>query len=180
MKKIEVRNSKIQGSGLFALEPIHKDERIQYIRGAKFKMVVKGRQEAMSIMNSIGVGRYSWLDTKNTPFRYINHSCEPTAAIIGTKTVVALREIRKGEEITMDYSMTDADPYWEMKCRCDTKTCRKKIGSIQTVPPEVFKRHMPYIPKNFQKIYLRTYIQRHLGITPPAPHSVRKTPQKTH
>lgn len=168
MKKIEVRESKIEGKGVFALEPIRKGERIQYIRGPRFKRVIKGEDEAMSLMNSIGIGRYSWVDTEGTPFRYINHSCEPNAAIVTAKTVVAMKNIRKGEEITIDYSMTDADPFWQMTCVCGTKTCRKRIASIQGVPPHVFKRHMPFIPKNFQRIYLKEYVRSQLGIQQPS------------
>lgn len=164
MKKIEIRDSGIEGKGLFAAEPIKEGERIQYIRGPMFKKVVRGNEEAMSIMNSIGVGRYSWIDTDGTPFRYINHSCEPNAAIVGTKMVVAMKDISQGEEITIDYSMTDADPFWHMDCSCGTRTCRGRIASIQSLPPETFKRHMPHIPKNFQRIYLRDYVSSKLGI----------------
>lgn len=180
MKKIEIRDSGIEGKGLFASEPIKAGERIQYIRGPMFKKVVKGNDEAMAIMNSIGVGRYSWIDTDGTPFRYINHSCEPNAAVVGTKMVVAMKDIKMGEEITIDYSMTDADPFWHMDCSCATNTCRKKIASIQTVPPEVFKRHMPYIPKNFQRIYLRDYVSSQLGINLPATSKGKSTASKKH
>lgn len=180
MKKIEVRDSGIEGKGLFAAEPIKAGERIQYIRGPMFKKVIRGNEEAMAIMNSIGVGRYSWISTDGTPFRYINHSCEPNAAIVGTKMVVAMKDIPQGKEITIDYSMTDADPYWNMDCDCKTKTCRKKIASIQSVPPEVFKRHMPFIPKNFQRIYLRGYVSSQLGIDLPAPPKNKSTTSKRH
>lgn len=176
MKKIDVRDSGIDGKGLFAAEPIKKGERIQFIRGEKFIKVIRGTREAMGIMNSIGIGRHSWLDTKGTPFRYINHSCEPNAAIVGTKLVVARKDIPKGKEITIDYSMTDGDPYWEMTCSCGSRTCRKRIASIQSVPPAVFKRHMPLIPKNFQRIYLREYVKSKLGIEP----TRSSTRSKTH
>lgn len=160
MKKIYVGKSPISGKGIFAGEDIRKEERIQYIRGKKVKNVSKSREESQAMANWIGVSRNLWVNTEGTPFRYVNHSCDPNAAITGTKTVVALRNVQKGEEITIDYSMSDADPFWEgIRCRCRTKNCRREIRTIYTVPPEVFKRHMPYVSRYFQRVYLRNYVR---------------------
>lgn len=163
MKRIEIRDSAIDGKGLFAAEPIKRGERIQFIQGATFKKVIKKSDEAMALMNSIGVGRHLWIDTEGTPFRYINHSCEPNAAIVGTKTVIAIKNIPKDGEIFMDYSLTDADPLWSMKCSCGAKTCRGTISSIQSIPIQSFKKHLSHIPRNFQRIYLKNYVSTRTG-----------------
>lgn len=160
MKKIYISRSNIDGKGIFAGEDIQKGERIQYINGKRTKIVIKNSKQAAAIANWIGISRKFWINTEGTPFRFINHSCDPNAAIMGTKTVVALRDIRKDEEITIDYSMSDADPYWKgIHCTCGTKNCRKEIRAIYTVPPDIFKRHMPYVSRYFQRIYLRNYIR---------------------
>lgn len=160
MKKIYIGKSKINGKGLFAGEAIKKGDRIQYINGKKVKNEVKSSKEAAMIINWIGVSRKFYLDTEGTPFRYINHSCDANAAINGTKTVVALRDIPKDGEITIDYSMSDADPFWRgIRCHCDAKHCRKVIRAIYNVPPEVFRKHMPYVSRYFQRVYLRNYIR---------------------
>lgn len=166
MSRVYVGTSGIAGKGLFASEAIPNHKIIQRINGEIVRKRPRNAREAMRIMNWIGVGKETWIRTAGTPFRYINHSCNPNAAIVGRKTVIAIRPIRKNEEITIDYSMTDADPFWSMQCSCGAKQCRKTIASIQSVPTAAFKRHMPYIPRNFQKIYLRTYIYRNLGISP--------------
>ena len=163
MKKISVRGSKIHGKGVFADEVIRKKERIQYINGKKERKVTRNASDSRSIDHWIGTGRFSWINTEGTPFRFINHSCEPNAAIMGTKTVIALEDIREGEEITIDYSMTDADPHWSIECACGVKTCRKHIQAIYTVPHEVFRRHMPYIPRYFQRLYIRNHIHGRMG-----------------
>lgn len=164
MKQIYVGKSGIDHNGLLAGEPIKAGERIQYVNGKRAHWTTRNAKDSKAIQNWIGVGRNTWINTKGTPFRYINHSCEPSAAIIGTKTVLALRDIRRDEEITIDYSMTDADPFWEMECKCGSKKCRKIIGSIQTVPPDVFRNHMPWIPRFFQRAYIRSYVYKGLGI----------------
>ncbi len=162
MKKIEVKNSLINGSGLFATQDIKKDVRISYIAGKQAIKLPKTVEEALSIPNWFGLSRMFWIDPEGTPFQYLNHSCEPNAAIVGRKTLVAMRNIKKGEEITIDYSMTDADPIWFMDCDCKSKVCRKKITSIHSVPTKIFEQHMPYIPKYFQRVYFRHYVQSHL------------------
>jgi len=160
MKKIYLGKSRINGKGIFAGEDIKKGERIQYIKGEKVKNVIKNSKESAAIANWIGISRKFWINTKGTPFRYINHSCNANAAITGTKTVVALRDIRKDEEITIDYSMSDADPFWEgIHCTCGEKNCRKDIRAIYNVPPEVFKRHMPHVSRYFQRVYLGNYVR---------------------
>ena len=162
MKRIKVGKSSIEGNGIFADEAIKPGERIQYISGKVVKKLSKTKEEALSIPNWFGLSRQFWIDPEGTPFRYLNHSCDPNAAIAGKKILTALREIRPDEEITIDYSITDADTLWEMACRCEAKTCRKTIRSIQSVPTHVFKRHMPYIPRYFQRLYIRNYIRTRL------------------
>lgn len=160
MKKIYIGKSKINGKGLFAGENINKGDRIQYINGKRVKNETKNSKESAAIINWIGVSKKSYINTEGTPFRYINHSCDANAAIKGTKTVVALRDIPKDEEITIDYSMSDADPYWRgIRCHCGSANCRKVIRAIYNVPSEVFERHMPYVSRYFQRVYLRTYVR---------------------
>jgi hypothetical protein len=163
MKEIYIGKSEIHGKGLFAGEPIKRGERIQYINGKKEKKVPKSASDSKAIGNWIGMGKFTWINTKNTPFRFINHSCDPNAAISGIKTVVAMRDIAKDEEIAIDYSMTDADQHWSIACDCGSKDCRKIIRAIYTVPPQVFEKHMPYIPRFFQRVYLRTYIKKQMS-----------------
>lgn len=161
MKEIEIRTSKTHGKGIFAKESIKKGERIQYIHGKPIHKVVKNSKESKSISNWIGMSSTDWYNTDGTPFRYINHSCNPNSAITGSKTLVAIRAIKENEEITIDYSMTDADPFWGIQCHCGESNCRKVIQAIYTVPLPVFKRHLPFVSKRFQKIYFKHYLQQH-------------------
>ena len=165
MKKIYVGKSKINGKGIFAEEKIRKGELIQYITGKKVKKLPKSKEDSLSIPTWFGLSRGYWMDPEEGPFRFLNHSCNPNAAISGTKSLVAMKDIGKDEEITLDYSMTDADPLWEMPCACKSKRCRHIIRSIQYVPKGVFKRHMPYVPRYFQRLYLRNYVSGKMKTT---------------
>lgn len=66
----------------------------------------------------------------------------------------ALRDIQEGEELTIDYSIieADADFMFENNEHKHEKY-RQYIGSIQTLSPEVFHSYLPFIPSYFKKIY---------------------------
>lgn len=158
MKPVSIRKSKIAGRGLFADHPIVAGKTILSINGPIIKKVITSLKESRAIENWIGVGKDLWVNTDNSFIRFINHSCYPNAAMTGKRRLVALQNIAKDDEITIDYSMTDADPYWRIKCKCGHKQCRKEIRAIYTVTQEVFLRHFTYVSKPFQKLFIRNYI----------------------
>ncbi len=158
MKKIYTGKSSVHKRGIFVGEPVRKGELIQYIVGKKVKKLPKTKEESLSIPTWFGLSRHIWMDPGKSPFQYLNHSCEPNAAISGTKSLIAIKNIQQDEEVSIDYSMTDSDQLWEMKCECGTTECRGTIRSIHTVPTKVFKHHMPHIPRYFQRVYLRHYV----------------------
>lgn len=153
---MKVAKSSIIGKGLFADEKIKRNEKIAYIEGPI--RVVRdfsnfSKKDYFASFNWIGIGKYSWIDTINSPFRFINHSCDPNSAIIGTRTVIALKNINQDEEITMDYSLTEAGQDWSIVCSCGSKNCRGKIGPINTLPKKVYEKHISHITKRFQSFY---------------------------
>ena len=149
-----ITNSKINGKGLFAGENIKKGEVIRRITGVmKFK-VNKNKKDALDNPNWIGVAQDQWIDPDKF-FKFINHSCDPTAGVKGRFICVALRDIKEGEEITFDYSTIEADDLWEMKCCCGSKKCRKNIRSIKYLPVSNFKKYFPHISSYFKKLYIQ-------------------------
>lgn len=91
----------------------------------------------------IGHSRH-YLPTKWTG-KYWNHSCESNTYVKtrpdGFPDLVALRNIKKDEEITYFYWMTEfmwtkgVDELW-MKCKCGSKNCVGKILSYSDLSPE--------------------------------------------
>jgi hypothetical protein len=57
----------------------------------------------------------------------INHSCEPNCGMRNATTIVAMRDIAAGEELTFDYAMSDASAYDEFDCNCGTSLCRGRV-----------------------------------------------------
>jgi len=58
-----------------------------------------------------------------------NHSCEPNTAFDGLN-VVALNEITKGQELTLDYAEFLDEHMEPFQCKCGAATCRGEISGI--------------------------------------------------
>ncbi|KKU75832.1 MAG: Nuclear protein SET [Candidatus Yanofskybacteria bacterium GW2011_GWA1_48_10] len=154
-RKVHIKESGIDGVGIFAKRNIKRHEGIAVIKGELVSHMVVDKKTSAVGQNWIGVGKNKWINP--TIFAHINHSCDPNAGIKGSRTIVALKNIKKGEEIFIDYSITEEDALWVLnkKCQCGSKKCRKVIKSIQFLPKKVFDSYLPYIPKYFQKVYTK-------------------------
>jgi len=66
---------------------------------------------------------------------HINHSCDPSVKIdFNTMNFVALRDIKKCEEITYNYLTTEYDLVrdgLDFDCKCDSKNCLKRIKGFK-------------------------------------------------
>lgn len=164
MKRVRSGNSRIAGRGLFAGEPIARGERIHPVTGSLHHLIVADRNDAMTGPDWIGIGRDLWIDP-DLPVKFLNHNCTPNAAIVGRITVgpdggmdghydlIALADIPRGVEITMDYSLIEGDPLWEMPCACGSGSCRGTIRSIESLSPERFEACLPHVPDYFRDLY---------------------------
>lgn len=130
--KAEVRKSDIEGTGTFAKEDIKKGEMI-YIRGGHLLT----KDEIFHYTNEDCPDGYwpitneYWLGAINEeefPLQkvYVNHSCDANCGIRGEITVVAMRDIKEGEEITQDYGLLDDNKY-SFECTCGAPNCRKIV-----------------------------------------------------
>ena len=155
-KKIYIKKSNIHDKGIFASQYIKKGEIITFIKGEFVNFVVKNKKDAQHGPDWFGICHNTWINPVET-FCYLNHSCDPNAGIKGKVEMVALKNIKREEEITIDYSITEEDTFWALhkQCNCGSKKCRKIIKSIQFLPQKVFDSYLPYIPKYFQKVYIK-------------------------
>lgn len=83
----------------------------------------------------------------------INHSCDPNCGIVGSRRLIAVREIAAGEEITFDYSTAEWTPEsylrydsteWPMKCNCGYVACRRLITCFPYLSEEL-KAHYQFL-----------------------------------
>lgn len=142
-----VKRSKISENGVFAKTNIKKGQSICFFKGERISL-----KEAVNRVNqgiertatdTLQIGQEKYLDLDNFA-RSFNHSCDPNCFIRGQCELVALRDIKKGEELTYDYSTTMDDNYkyasrslWTNKCNCGAKNCRRSIDQFRTLPKRI-------------------------------------------
>jgi SET domain-containing protein len=154
MKRLICQPSPIHRLGLFIGEDIEKGELICHIKGTVMRKTNLNRRDALANPNWIGIAKNKWFNPEK-PYEYINHSYVPSAGIRGKISLIALRSMKKGEEITIDYSTVEGDPFWKMACACRTRQCRQIIKSIQFLPERKYRRLDPHIPAYFKNLYIR-------------------------
>ncbi len=161
-RNLYVDNSSIEGKGIFAKRNFKRGETIFILKGKIKKWLVTNKRTAQVGADWVGIGKDTWIDPAY-PFLYMNHSCNPNMGIRGTRTFVALCTIKKGKELTVDYSITEETLLWEMK-NLEKRVLgyRPVIRSIQSLPLKIYKKYLPYVPIYFQRVYnkyhkLKTY-----------------------
>ena len=122
-----MRSSRLVGKGLFAGGDIPARAKIGEFEGEVIGLrEARRRAKGREIVAIVELERHA-LDATDSPrgFRFINHSCEPNTYIRCTPTraeFYALRRIRKGEELTVDYG--ESHHNGQLPCRCGAKGCR--------------------------------------------------------
>ncbi len=128
MADVIVKKSKIEGMGVFAARNFKKGEVI--IRWDVSHKLTKKQADKLSEKErkylAFVNGQYLLMQS---PAKYANHSCDANTTAKDFCDV-AIRDIKKGEEVTVDYS-EDADATFSMKCNCGSKNCRKVIKAYK-------------------------------------------------
>jgi hypothetical protein len=128
------------GYGVFANRDIWRGEALLVFAGPIIDFAEtkrRGPRECMAIQ--VGPDRY--LDTQ-PPGVFVNHSCSPNAGIRDDVRLVALHNIRRGQEIRFDYSTTMEEQSFTMHCLCGAPECRSIIGDFSMLPLEVRARYL--------------------------------------
>lgn len=128
IRKIEVRNSGIDGKGVFALTDFRRGQRVGDLWGKVISITEATRRASQRRRIAIvELDEAIAIDAARSKscFRYINHSCEPNTVMrIGDGWVrfYAKRIIKRSEELTCDYG--DTQHGGTLPCRCGTLHCR--------------------------------------------------------
>ena len=147
--KAAVKDSSIQGRGLFAIDAIRKGE-IVCIKGGHIFDRDTLRQVSQSLGSAeIQIGEDLFIGPLDSHERegsmiFSNHSCEPNIGVQGQIVFVAMRDIEAGEELTHDWATTDDDTY-EMECKCGAASCRKVITGKDWQRKDLQKRYAGYM-----------------------------------
>lgn len=130
--KLKVQKTVKYDFGTFAKENIKKGDLLLVLSGYVMKLSEEEKLPGSLSDNGIQVtGNLSLCVSKKEELggiNFFNHSCDPNVGIKGQIFLVAMRNIKKGEETTFDYAMTlcrskNAKPY-SLNCLCGKENCR--------------------------------------------------------
>ncbi len=131
MKLYKIKKSKIDNRGLYAKRDIKDRTRIIEYKG---KIVTKKHVEKNAKFDNekaiylFNINKKYDLDGdfKYNTARLINHSCDPNCEVFGTGLkvwVYAIRDIKKGEELSYDYGFSFDKDFKDFPCKCGSKKC---------------------------------------------------------
>ena len=130
---VRVQESAIEGRGLYATRSLSAGTTIATLAG---RLVT---DEELDRLMDHAAASQQYLDTicidegahlvlpPGQPIHYGNHSCDPNLWHTGAYMLTARRDIRRGEELTVDYATQTVAPAFRMPCRCGAPACRLVI-----------------------------------------------------
>jgi len=133
---LRIATSPINGRGCFADAFFPKGRKIAEYTGERIsRREVARRLRTRRKLRICAINQYWSLDGSRggNGTHYINHSCEPNSymkILYGHILFIALRDIRPGEEITLDYVTTYHSD--SKRCRCKAPTCRGTINKVNS------------------------------------------------
>jgi hypothetical protein len=146
------------GHAVFAAEPISKGELIVVWSGTLVDGATLETYPASVRRYSLQVEEDHFLVslTDCEPSDYVNHSCSPNAGLSGQISLVAMRDIAPGEEITYDYAMSDGSAYDEFPCACGSPLCRGGVSSRDWMREDLWERYAgffsPYLSARIDRL----------------------------
>ena len=131
MKLYKIKKSKIDKNGLYAIKDIKKGTKIIEYKGK----IISIRQSEINpkfdnkraiYLSNINKKYDLDGDFKFNTARLINHSCDPNCEVFGTGMkiwVYAMKDIKKGEELSYDYGFSYDKDFKDFPCKCRSKKC---------------------------------------------------------
>ena len=140
------------GNGIYSLELINKGELVAVFGGVVYEwdafIHLPDRERSLCIQVE---DRHFLVPRPIGEGDYVNHSCNPNAGLSGQIGLVAMRDIKIGEEVCFDYAMSDTMPYDEFNCGCGSLNCRGKVGGNDWQKPELQKRYAGFFAPHVQR-----------------------------
>ena len=142
-KDLIIKKSKVAGSGLFANQSyksgmvvLQPEGRILHSRDIDWETL--GERS----MYYLQVSPWKYLEPSDPRLEHLNHACNPNLgykSLDGKVSFVAIKPVRRGDEVTFDYSTTmleewDEDVSTLQKCNCGARNCRGSIKDFRNIP----------------------------------------------
>jgi SET domain-containing protein len=129
---LSIRRSRINGNGCFATIDFKRGKKIAEYTGERITdLEARRRARKRRHLRICDIdGRFSIDGSRGgNGTHYINHCCQPNAymkTLYGHVLFFSLRDIKPGDEITIDYEQTLLPD--SKRCFCGAKNCRGTIN----------------------------------------------------
>ena len=128
---VKIKRSKIAGTGAYAVKPIPSKRKIGNMTGEIIsykeaqKRIKKQKGNVLFMVEFDNDDIAIDVSVNSNELKYINHSCSPNVYMRRAFRKVeyyALKNIKKGEELTCDYGETHHEG--TLPCKCGAVNCR--------------------------------------------------------
>jgi SET domain-containing protein len=136
---LEVRKTRNRGLGVFAKTNLAAGTRVVALVG-KSRWIWKIPRWYWEHCFQVDYDRYV-MPRPGSAGWSINHSCDPNCWISGERSIVTMRDVKKGEELTFDYSTNVGWNDYSMACECGKRRCRRVIRSYANLDGELKRRY---------------------------------------
>ena len=135
--QIVVKDSSIEGKGLFATDDLPAGEIVLRLSGR----LVSTDELVRLIKIAMTDPSHIYMDTltvhegehlvlpPGTLIHFGNHSCDPNMWHVGPYEISTRRAVEVGEELTIDYGTQSGAPGFSMACSCGSPLCRGFVSS---------------------------------------------------
>jgi uncharacterized protein len=132
---LSVRNAKSGGRGVFVTSTLKEGETVIMYGGTVMTLEEEASLPdtcadfAHQIDDNLVIGAKDPSELGLSDL--VNHSCSPNCGFKGQIRLVAMRDIKQGEEVTFDYAMVlyagSKEHDYKLQCKCPSPECRKVI-----------------------------------------------------
>lgn len=164
-KKLELGDTEFCGKGVFTKENVKKDELLAVFGGYILTRLEEEKlfnilgDEGMQISKDLVMVNKKKSETELASF--FNHSCSPNAGFKGQIFLVAMKDIKSGEQIVFDYGMvlhrSKKAKIYKMKCSCGEPCCRNVITENDWKIKQLQTKYFGYF-----QFYLQDKIEKQL------------------
>lgn len=150
---VSVKQIPGKGRGIVAARAIRRGERILAFSGRLVSMrEIRNPNAALQIDEDL------FLESDGALDENLNHSCRPNAYVdFQDLTLVGLRDISRGEEITFNYNLSEYDLVAQgcaFVCMCGSADCLGRVMGF---------KHLPVMSKREWRPYLSPFLEGKLS-----------------
>lgn len=149
-ENVEVRETDIKGKSLFTKHDFKKGDIV---------LIASGKIVTHATDYTIPIGDILKIDPQDpgSLSQFICHSCEPNVGIKNRNLFIAMRDIKRGEEVLTNYAFLGYEYGHESKqngneklsidltCCCGENNCNGKLQCYKNMPPEWRLKYREYI-----------------------------------